>query len=62
MLGWQPDELRGRCALELIHPDDLQRTVDVVRRTSGTEAEVYAFINRLHRKDGGYLAPQLERA
>jgi diguanylate cyclase (GGDEF)-like protein/PAS domain S-box-containing protein len=54
MLGWHPDELLGRCALELIHPEDLQRTVDLFRRTSGTEAEVHAFINRLYRKDGGY--------
>jgi len=34
MLGWTEQELVGRSLFELIHPDDLDRTVDEVRSIS----------------------------
>ena len=51
-LGWPEHELLGRRCVELIHPDDLPRTVDegvFVQR-----AELTEFENRVRHRDGSY--------
>jgi diguanylate cyclase (GGDEF)-like protein/PAS domain S-box-containing protein len=52
VLGWSPAELLGRRAIELVHPDDADRTLALSkRRASGGIAE---FENRYRCKDGSY--------
>jgi diguanylate cyclase (GGDEF)-like protein/PAS domain S-box-containing protein len=51
-LGWSPEELVGRRCIELLHPDDLERT----RADSAVvfESELIAFENRYRHKDGSW--------
>ena len=53
LLGWSPDELLGSSFLRLIHPDDLQPTLDEVAKL-GSGVTTFSFINRYQCKDGSY--------
>ncbi len=53
-LGWPVSELIGRSALELIHPDDVKRTLELAEITASPDAEIRDFNNRFHCKDGRY--------
>jgi diguanylate cyclase (GGDEF)-like protein/PAS domain S-box-containing protein len=53
-LGYRVDQLVGQSAIELIHPDDLDRTMaEAVRRREPGE-RVDAFQSRLRHADGSY--------
>lgn len=54
VLGWSPEELTGRLAFELIHPEDLEHTRALHAHAVNEGAEVVAFENRYRRKDGAY--------
>lgn len=54
LLGYEPEELIGRSAYELFHPDDL----DAIRESHLTimeEPTVYTVSYRIRGRDGGYL-------
>ena len=51
MLGYPLEELIGRRAIELLHPDDVEATREVMTRASQGETSVEA---RYRAKDGGY--------
>src|SRR3954464_13849698 len=51
-LGWSEDELRGRRAFELIHPDDRERALLEGARLREPGAEVHDFEARCMHKDG----------
>lgn len=54
VLGYPPAELIGRSFLDLVHPDDLDRTIAESGRLD-EDGEVSAgFQNRLRHRDGGY--------
>jgi diguanylate cyclase (GGDEF)-like protein/PAS domain S-box-containing protein len=54
VLGWSLEELKSRRAVELVHPDDLQSTLDLYGDESDGDGEVFGFENRYRCKDGGY--------
>lgn len=51
-LGYAPEEVIGRAAMELIHPDDRGRVA--ARLASFTEGPVIPYTYRLHHKDGSW--------
>ncbi|MBP1180382.1 ATP-binding protein [Methylobacterium sp. PvR107] len=53
VLAWRPDELVGTTLMDLVHPDDLPRTIDGARRLSGGE-RLARFDNRYRHRDGSY--------
>ncbi|MBE0646078.1 MAG: PAS domain S-box protein [Bacteroidetes bacterium] len=52
-LGYTHEELEGRQFLELVHPDDLQSTLDAIAALSD-QVPVIGFTNRYRCKDGSY--------
>ncbi|MCJ2125753.1 PAS domain-containing protein [Methylobacterium sp. J-077] len=53
VLGWSEEELIGTNLFDLIHPDDMERTIEGAQ--SSSEGEVFArFDNRYRHKDGSY--------
>lgn len=51
IFGYTPRELIGRSMIELVHPDDRQRTLDAAREIMGGDPK-FNFENRYLRKDG----------
>ncbi|THC40636.1 PAS domain S-box protein [Massilia sp. Mn16-1_5] len=52
-LGWREGDVIGTSFLDLVHPDDVQPTIEQISSlTSG--AHVFRFQNRYRRKDGSY--------
>ena len=57
VLGWTVAELIGRPAVELVHPDDVARTLAILDSElpdGGAETAVERFSNRYLRRDGSY--------
>jgi len=54
-LGYRADELVGRSAIDLIHPDDRERTLAESLRRHQAGDRVDAFESRLRHADGSYL-------
>jgi PAS domain S-box-containing protein len=55
LLGWSEEELVGRTAAWLNHPDDVQPTREELERLVRGEA-TFGFENRFRHKDGHYLS------
>jgi len=53
VLGWSREELEGHLFLELVHPEDLQATLDSISRLQSGQ-DVIDFTNRYRCKDGSY--------
>jgi PAS domain S-box-containing protein len=53
ILGWDNDELVGSNLLDLIHPDDIEHTVNEIARLSEGQIGT-ALENRYRRRDGSY--------
>lgn len=53
-LGYQPAELIGRSAFELIHPDDVQNVLDVFTRGIQNENHTESMEFRYRHKDGSW--------
>ena len=51
IFGYRPDEMLGRPMLELVHPDDRQRTLHAVQELVAGHTQPH-FYNRYLRKDG----------
>ena len=51
-LGWTPQELIGRSALELIVPEDRRATVSDAAAAAVAGESVPEVVNRFHAKDG----------
>ena len=52
-LGWTPEELAGRRFLELVHPDDIEETLQELARLAAG-ATTQRFENRYRHRDGSY--------
>ncbi len=52
-LGWPLDQLMQNSLFELVHPDDLQETMEEATRI-GLGAITNRFVNRLRHRDGSY--------
>jgi PAS domain S-box-containing protein len=57
-LGWTQEELEGRPFRELIHPDDLERTLSEFLRLRTTGQPTLSFENRYRRADGHFVRLQ----
>jgi diguanylate cyclase (GGDEF)-like protein/PAS domain S-box-containing protein len=53
-LGWQREEMLGRHFSELLHPDDVARTVDEFERTMSSPTPTEDFENRVRCRDGSH--------
>jgi len=53
VLGFETSELEGLSLLTLVHPEDLESTLDYMARAN-REENVVGFINRYRRRDGTY--------
>jgi diguanylate cyclase (GGDEF)-like protein/PAS domain S-box-containing protein len=54
VLGWTRDELMAEPFLNLVHPEDLERTCQEVARATGVEPYATSYENRLRARDGGW--------
>ena len=52
-LGYSIQELEGKLFIDFVHPDDLQSTLESVKKLSANE-QILSFENRYRRKDGSY--------
>jgi PAS domain S-box-containing protein len=57
-LGWSQEELEGRPFRELIHPDDLERTLAEFLRLRATGQPTLSFENRYRSADGRFVRLQ----
>ncbi len=53
-LGWTAEDLRARPYLELVHPDDRERTAAEAMALAGGDHETRDFELRFEHKDGGW--------
>ncbi|MCP3683710.1 MAG: PAS domain S-box protein, partial [bacterium] len=53
-LGWSEKELLSRAFLDFIHPDDIQRTADIVKEQMEKGLDVIQFENRYMTKKGDF--------
>ena len=53
ILGWEPDELAGMPSLDLVHPDDRQRSADMAPALEDG-GQLHGFEQRVRCKDGDY--------
>ena len=53
VLGYSLEELEGRAFIDLVHPDDLESTIDTVFKLDKQEC-IFNFVNRYRAKDGSY--------
>lgn len=53
VLGWEEEELVGRCVTEFVHPEDLELTREAIARAQKGE-ELRDVRARYRTKDGGY--------
>jgi PAS domain S-box-containing protein len=55
-LGHDPDDMRGRRLLDLVHPDDMPATLGKVQEVEGKKAgePILGFRNRYRHRDGDY--------
>jgi PAS domain S-box-containing protein len=55
VLGWSPEDLEGQDFVDLVHPDDVERTIDENLAEWGDESSTRSgFENRLRCHDGTY--------
>jgi diguanylate cyclase (GGDEF)-like protein/PAS domain S-box-containing protein len=54
LLGWTQEEMIDRQFMELVHPDDLERTAEQTTQIVTTGAPMMEFENRFRAKDGTY--------
>lgn len=53
VLGWEPSELEGRPVTDLMHPDDVEASLEVVRKLRGGSRSV-SFSNRYRTPTGAF--------
>lgn len=55
IIGYSEEELLNMTVQEMIHPDDLSTTLELIRRTLTGELSDYSSQKRYPHKDGGYI-------
>ena len=53
-LGWLPEELEGKCAFDLVHPEDLPRVLGTFRKGLGAPGVTETVEYRFRHKDGSW--------
>ena len=59
VLGYEPEELAGRSAFELVHPDDLQRTMRAFEEGLSHPGLTITHACRARRRDGSWCAVEM---
>ena len=59
MTGYRPEELIGRPALDLIHPEDAQQAMEAVARASLGPGTAVTTVTRLRHRDGSWLTAEV---
>jgi PAS domain S-box-containing protein len=54
ILGYEPEEFMSRRNIELVHPDDRERTIAKQRELRGGVGDTFSFQNRYRTKSGEY--------
>lgn len=54
LLGWSTGELTDRPWAYYLHPDDVQRSIEITLTMRGLNETATGFVNRYRKKDGGY--------
>jgi len=54
IFGYSSDEIIGKKSLDFIHPDDISRTIEAIKRTTKTR-EVISTELRIRHKEGHYI-------
>jgi diguanylate cyclase (GGDEF)-like protein/PAS domain S-box-containing protein len=54
VLGWSREELLGSRAIDLLHPDDLARTMSLTATSPGADPDIVEAENRYRCADGSY--------
>jgi PAS domain S-box-containing protein len=54
VLGYSPDELLGRNAFEMIHPDDVPAVIDVFTRSADVSGRHHSIEYRIRHKNGSW--------
>ena len=54
LLGWEPEELVGKCSLDLVHPDDVEAALDQIRAARLTPGAGRPLTLRVRHRDGGW--------
>jgi diguanylate cyclase (GGDEF)-like protein/PAS domain S-box-containing protein len=55
VLGWDRDERMGRNGLEEVHPDDLERAIEILSRVVAEGGSTHMVEMRIRHRDGTYL-------
>ncbi|MBF0156050.1 MAG: PAS domain S-box protein [Magnetococcales bacterium] len=55
MLGYTPDELRGRTIAEISHPDDVERNLTLLQKLITGDIDSFNIEKRYHKKDGSIV-------
>ncbi len=54
LLGWDPEELIGRSVMEFLHPEDVERVLEALRRTRGQPGAGLPLEVRVRHRDGDW--------
>lgn len=54
MLGYKPSEMMGRRPMDLVHPDDVAHTLDILRQIVEHPGHAVSLRYRIRHKDGGW--------
>jgi PAS domain S-box-containing protein len=54
VLGWSREELQARPFIELVHPEDMQRTIEASAKVLEADYELASFENRYRTKSGDW--------
>ena len=55
VVGYEPEEIVGKNATEFLHPDDLQRMIEVYERGEGSEDLVQTYNYRFRHREGHWV-------
>jgi PAS domain S-box-containing protein len=54
LLGYTPAEMLAKVPADVVHPDDVQRVMEVLREIAGTPGTVHRVIWRIRHRDGSW--------
>jgi len=56
LLGYSKEELLSISFIDLIHPDEKEKTIEIVEKELQKGKSVFSFVNRYRCKDGSYVS------
>ncbi len=59
LLGYEPESLLGTSSLELIHPEDIERILQIFQTSLNSPSQQFAVETRLRHADGHYISVEI---